>query len=93
MRDGVQRRRAPDLRALRDLDLLAEGDAAVAGEMERERPRRRAGRGILVDAGAGDEHARLPPLSVSREAVGPFAQQFRERAHVRTQPNHVLAAS
>ena len=35
-----QRRRAADLHALGDLDLVAERDPAVAGEMKRERPGR-----------------------------------------------------
>ena len=37
---GEQRRRAADLDALGDLDLLAEADAAVAGQVHRERARR-----------------------------------------------------
>ena len=66
----VQRRRPPELDALVDLDLVAEADPSVPGEMERERPGGRAGRRILGDAVGRDEDARLPALAVAREAVG-----------------------
>ena len=49
-RRAPEQRRPADLGALADLDLLAEGDPAVAGEVERERARGRAGRGVLGDA-------------------------------------------
>ena len=68
-RDRVERRRPPDLDALVDLDLVAELDPAVPGEVERERPRGRAGRRILGNAVRGDEDARLPALAVAREAA------------------------
>ena len=76
----VERRRAPDLDALRDLDLLAERDAAVAGEMHGERPRRRAGRGVLGHAVGRREHARLPAGAVAREAVHAVPSRRGERA-------------
>ena len=50
---GVQLRGPADLDPLDDLDLLAERDPPVAGEVDRERARRRAGRGVLVDPVAG----------------------------------------
>ena len=62
-----ERRVPPDLDALHDLDLVAERDAAVASEMQRERAGRRAGRRILGYAESRDEHAGLPPQSVARE--------------------------
>ena len=57
---GVERRRAVQLGTLRDLDLLAERDAAVAREMDRERAGGRARRRVLADAVTGREHPRLP---------------------------------
>jgi len=90
LRDRVQRGRASDLRALRDLDLLAERDAAVPREVERERSGRRARRRVLVDRVRGNEDARAPAPSLAREAVHPFAQQRRERLQVRTQRSHRL---
>src|SRR5713226_3058211 len=65
----VERRGAADLRALRDLDLVPERDAAVAREMQRERAGGRSGRGILRHAEPRPEHARLPAQAVLGEAV------------------------
>src|SRR5213593_1637284 len=65
----VQRRRPADLRALRDLDLVAEADSPVAREMDGERPGGGARRGILRYAVRGSEHARLPARAGDREAV------------------------
>ena len=66
-----EERRGPvDLGALRDLDLLAEGDPAVAGEVHRERAGRRAGRRRPRRRRAsGREHARLPAGAVAGEAI------------------------
>ena len=47
---GEERRRTPDLDALRDLDPLAPLDEPVPAEVARDRPGGRAGRGILADA-------------------------------------------
>ena len=66
-----------------DLDLVAEPDPSVPGEVERERPRGRAGRRILGDPVRRDEDARLPALAVAREAAvpyGPSATARRGRA-------------
>src|SRR5207237_7869558 len=67
-RDGEQGRRSTDLRALVDLDLVAEADPAVPGEMERERPGGRARRRILADPVGRDEDARLPAVAVAGKA-------------------------
>ena len=73
LRAGIQQRRPPDLRALLDLDPLAEGDPAVTGEMDRQRAGRRAGRGVLGDARArartcASSSAPRKPRSSSRSA-------------------------
>ncbi len=79
----VERRRTVQLGALRDLDLLAERDAAVACEMDRERAGRRARRCILGDAVTGREHPRLPARPVDvREAVDAVAGRPLERDQV-----------
>jgi hypothetical protein len=67
--DGVENGRSLDLDALNDLDLLAEGDLPVAGEMDRERARRRPRSGILSDSGCRIKHARLPVAAAASEAV------------------------
>ena len=77
----VERRRPADLGALRDLDLVAERDPAVAREVQRERPCGRAGRRVLVNAGAGANirvfHAspepakQLTPITAGRSASRP----------------------
>src|SRR5436853_155214 len=59
----VKSRRPTHLRSLRDLDLVAEGDAAVTNEVHRKRAGCGAGRRILRDTGPGREHPRLPPLA------------------------------
>src|SRR5919106_6050087 len=65
----VERARAPELLALADLDLLPELDAAVAGEVDGERPRGGARGGVLRHAVGRGEHARLPAGAGAREAV------------------------
>ena len=50
---GEERRGPPDLRSLRDLDLVAELDAPVPGEVQRQRPGGRARRRILGTPPAG----------------------------------------
>src|SRR5581483_5685147 len=82
VRDREERRRAPDLAPLPDLDLLAERDSPVPREMERERPGGRAGGGILVDAVRGDEDAHLPRRAVAREAHRPERRQLEQGADV-----------
>src|SRR5262249_25427765 len=57
---GEQRAGPADLGALGDLDLLAEGDPAVAGQVPGQRARCRAGGRVLGDPVAGDERPRLP---------------------------------
>ena len=52
VRAGVENGRPPDLGALADLDRGAEGDDAVAAEVDGERACGRAGRGVLGDADA-----------------------------------------
>src|SRR5207244_1551959 len=87
----VERRRPVDLRALRDLDLLTEGDAPMPGEVKRERPRRRAGRRILGNAAAGNEHPRLPAPAGAGDAVD--AEHFAEvedARQVRPQRRHLV---
>ena len=65
---GVERARAADLDALGDLDLLAEGDAAVPGEVDGERAGGRARGRILGHAVRRGEHARLPAAFPSRRS-------------------------
>ena len=87
---GVERRWAVDLRPLLDLDLLAEGDPAVAREMDRERPGCRARCGVLDDAVVRGEHARLPALPVAREAIDAVGCRARERGDVGLQRRDLL---
>src|SRR5450759_3680306 len=65
----VERREAADLRALGDLYLVAERDASVSREVQRERPCGGAGRRILGHAEPRSEHPRLPGQPVACEAV------------------------
>ncbi len=60
VRARVNQRRPLDLGSLAYLDLVAERDPAVTSEMDRERPRSRAGRRILGNAEARGEHPGLP---------------------------------
>src|SRR6185437_6653340 len=85
--DGrIERRRPLDLGALADLDLLAEGDAPVPGEVDRERPGGRSRRGVLVHAVVRREHPRLPAVAVDvREAVDAVRSGRGQRADVRGQ--------
>src|SRR6266496_2527742 len=55
----VKRRRAVDLGALRDLDLVAPADLAMTRQVHRQRPGSRAGSRVLRDP-AEAEHSRLP---------------------------------
>src|SRR6266446_3430208 len=86
----VERRGAADLRALRDLDLVAERDAAVPYEMQRERAGGRAGRGILRHAERRPEHARLPAQAVPGEAVDPVRADRSEPLLVWLQRGDIL---
>src|SRR5205085_3227383 len=88
----VQERRSTDLRALADLDLLAEADAPVAAEMDGQRSRSRARRWILGHAAAGGKHARLPAPTGSGEAAGGGRPELGEGAHVRRERRHLLLA-
>src|SRR6266849_6426868 len=65
----VERGRPANLGALRDLDLVAESDAAVPGEVKRERARGRAGRRVFGDPERRAEHPRLPTRALVRKAV------------------------
>jgi uncharacterized protein (TIRG00374 family) len=65
----VQHRRPADLRALADLDLLAEPDPAVPGQVDGQRARGRAGGRILGYADRRVEHPGLPRAAAAREAV------------------------
>src|SRR5262249_19162375 len=89
---GVQRGRAADLNALRDLDLLAEADSAVTGEVDGQRPRGRAGGRVLHDSGARSEHSRLPTAAGPREAVhaDEAARNVQQRVEVRAKGSHLV---
>src|SRR5439155_6851211 len=78
----VEGRWAADLGALRDLDLIAPADLAVAREVHRQRPRGRAGRRVLRDP-AESEHARLPALPRAGEAVRSERARQPKHAQVR----------
>ena len=65
----VERRRPADLRALRDLDLLAERDPPVPGEVKRERPRGRAVAGSSGTPCAGTNMRVFQRGPGAREAV------------------------
>ena len=65
-----------------DLDLLAEADPPVPGEVERDRARGRAGRGILADTVGGHEDARLPDVPVAREAGRAGRRELLQRDEV-----------
>src|SRR5262249_28528303 len=80
----VQLRRAPDLGALRDLDLLAVADQPVTGEKDRQRPGRRPGGGILGNAVLRHEHPGLPAVALAGEAVDTVRGRGPERLGVRT---------
>src|SRR4029079_2873266 len=69
VRPREERRGPADFDALRDLDLLAEADAPVSGEVNGARPGRRARGRILGDAPARREHAGAPLRSLACEAV------------------------
>ncbi len=92
-RDCVERRRAVDLRALVDLDLLPELGPAVPREVERDRPGGRAGRGIFGHAVRGDEDARLPRVAVARDARRAVRRERLERAEVGTKRSNGLGRS
>src|SRR5207244_13481396 len=64
-----------------DLDLLSERDPPVPGEVDRQRPGRRTRRRVFRDTARGREHARLPILAGSGEAVDADLEG-RERAKV-----------
>ena len=84
----MQRRRAPDLDALADHDLVAERDPPVTRQMERERPGGRAGRRILRDAVGRDEDARLPALAVAGEAARSVGIELQQRGDVGAERGH-----
>src|SRR3954470_9688093 len=86
----VERRGPADLLALRDLDLVAERDAAVPGEMERERPRGGAGGGVLCDAEHRAEHPRRPGEAVAGEAVDAVGAERGELLLVGLQRRYLL---
>src|SRR5206468_5955088 len=79
-----ERRRPTDLRALGDLDLVAEGDPAVTREMQGQRAGGRARGRILRDSTARREHPRLPPRTGTREAVDPEIRRKLVPRHVVT---------
>src|SRR5487761_891090 len=76
---GQQDGRAADLLALADLDLLAEGDLAVPGQVHGQRAGRRPGGRVLGDAEGRHEAPRLPPRPRAGEAADPDAGQAAER--------------
>src|SRR5205823_3583919 len=82
-------RRPSDLGALRDLDLVAEGDPPVTGEMEGERSRGRAGGRILRNPTARREHSRLPASAGAREAVDPQIRRQLEPSQVGPHPRNL----
>src|SRR5439155_19552221 len=75
----VERRGAPELDALRDGDLVTEGDAPVAREMHREWACGGTGGGILGDAEIAEERTRLPAGALPCEAVGARGSELPER--------------
>ena len=82
----------PDLDALRDLDLLAEADAAVAREVHRERPGGRAGGRVLGDA-AAPARTCAPSTACPRPGEAVDAEQPRQleqRRDVRPQRRDLL---
>ena len=78
----IQHRRPADLRALADLDLLAEPDPAVTGQVDGQRARGRAGGRVLRYADGRVEHPRLPRAAAAREAVRAHLQ-FGQGGQVR----------
>ena len=64
VRAGIQHRGPLDLRALADLDLGAEGDAAVPGQVDGERPAAEPVAGSLATASAGQNTRVVTPTFV-----------------------------
>ena len=89
----MERRRTADLRALRDLNFVAESDPPVTGEMDRQRAGRRAGCGIFRDAVRRREHPRLPALARPGEAIDARMREARERAEVGRECDDLLLAA
>src|SRR5205085_12548921 len=88
---GIELRRTPNLLALANLDLLAPLQPSMPNEMQRERSRRGARRGVFRDAAVRREHARLPLRSGAGEAVdADRVWQLREPSHVRPQCSNLL---
>jgi hypothetical protein len=75
-----------------DFDLLAEGDAAVSRQVQRQWPGGRAGGRVLGDAVGGGEHARLPARAGPGDAADADVGQLAERGHVRLQRRNRLLA-
>src|SRR5215469_45455 len=75
LRPGQQQRGAADLLPLADLDLLAERDLVVPGEVHGQWPGRRTRRRVLGHAEGGREVAGLPPRTRARETADPDAGQ------------------
>ena len=74
-----------DLDALLDHDLITERDPPMAGEVDGERSRRRARRGILGDPFAGREHPAFPRGTSSRVDAEGGAAERGEAREVRRQ--------
>src|SRR5207237_2734840 len=89
VRTSVERRRTPDLGALRDLDLVAPGDPAVTRQMHRQRARSRTGGRVLRNP-AEAEHPRLPAGARPGEAVRPESGRKTQAIQVRAQPSDLL---
>src|SRR5580700_3477134 len=87
-----QHGRAADLLALADLDLLAEGDLVVPGQVHAQRTGRRTRRRILGHAEGGREGAELPPRAQARETADPDAGQRAQRSDVGAQAADRLLA-
>src|SRR6185436_14343832 len=76
-----------DLGSLRDLDLIAEVDAAIARQVQRERPGGGTCGGILRNAARRREHSRLPAGAGAREAIhADHVRQIRKSVEIGPQP-------
>src|SRR5262245_22574389 len=89
---GEEHARTADLDALRDLDLLAERNEPVSGEMVRERTGGRSGGGVLAHPETGPEHPRLPASARAGEAVDADHAELSERRQVGAQPCDLVLA-
>ena len=88
----VQPRRSSDLHALENLDLVAEPDVSVAGEMDRERAGGGTGGRVFGNSQRGGEHACLPLAPRAGETVHANRRQRRDCGQIGLKSGDLLPA-